>query len=248
MKKNLEKWFTYLNEKLENQGKKGDWKKDCRQIYPRQTDRCWEPSKIYPRQMLGAFTSEPTCRKEKPWKRNYRSTVNSPQRGWAQTGRLGQNAGRRGQTGQDQKPQTELLTFQVSPSTHRLSLPEVRIKRLSEASQRKTERFRQGIKLGILIYYSLVAQSCLTLCKPMDCSPPGSPVRGKTTKMGGQSLPFDSGIEPASPALLLDSSPLSQQGSPRDINATSQNSKNIKVRSSYGPNCVPWPKVMCWSP
>ena len=68
---------------------------------------------------------------------------------------------------------------------------------------------------------------------------------GKTTEMGDQSLPFDSGIEPASPALLLDSSPLSQQGSPRDINATrSQNGKNIKVRPSYGPNCVPWPRVM----
>ena len=23
-----------------------------------------------------------------------------------------------------------------------------------------------------------VAQSCLTLCDPMDCSPPGSPIRG----------------------------------------------------------------------
>ena len=24
----------------------------------------------------------------------------------------------------------------------------------------------------------LIAQSCLTLCDPMDCSPPGSPVHG----------------------------------------------------------------------
>ena len=38
----------------------------------------------------------------------------------------------------------------------------------------------------------LVAQSCLTLCNPMDCSPPGSSVHGisqaRITGMGGHSL------------------------------------------------------------
>jgi len=38
----------------------------------------------------------------------------------------------------------------------------------------------------------LVAQSCLTLCSPMDCSPPGSSVHGdspgKNTEMGCHSL------------------------------------------------------------
>ena len=38
----------------------------------------------------------------------------------------------------------------------------------------------------------LVAQSCLTLCNPMDCSPPGSPVHGdspgKNIGVGGHAL------------------------------------------------------------
>ena len=38
----------------------------------------------------------------------------------------------------------------------------------------------------------LVAQSCLILCNPMDCSPPGSSVHGdspgKNTGVGGHSL------------------------------------------------------------
>ena len=38
---------------------------------------------------------------------------------------------------------------------------------------------RQGLKFGAFwIWEVLVAQSCLTLCDPMDCSPPGSSVRG----------------------------------------------------------------------
>ena len=44
--------------------------------------------------------------------------------------------------------------------------------------------------LGIVL--CLVAQSCLTLCDPMDCSPPGSPVHGdspgKNTRMGCHAL------------------------------------------------------------
>ena len=48
------------------------------------------------------------------------------------------------------------------------------------------------------------AQSCLTLCDPVDCSPPGSTVHGIFQARSG--LPFpsptdlpDPGIEPASP-------------------------------------------------
>ena len=57
----------------------------------------------------------------------------------------------------------------------------------------------------------LVAQSCLTLSDPMDCSPPGSSVRGifqarilewVTLLSRGSSPP---GIEPRSPALQMDS-------------------------------------------
>ena len=33
-------------------------------------------------------------------------------------------------------------------------------------------------KLVVLVCVCLVAQSCLTLCDPMDCSPPGFSVHG----------------------------------------------------------------------
>ena len=59
------------------------------------------------------------------------------------------------------------------------------------------------------------AQSCLTLCDPMNCSPPGSSVHGISqprmlewvaiSSFPGE-LP-DPGTEPASPALQADSSP-----------------------------------------
>ena len=55
---------------------------------------------------------------------------------------------------------------------------------------------------------SEVAQSCPTLCDPMDCSPPGSSVRGILRQEYWSGLPFpspgnlpDPGIEPRSPAL-----------------------------------------------
>ena len=66
---------------------------------------------------------------------------------------------------------------------------------------------------------SEVAQSCLTLCDPMDCSPPGSSVLGFSRQEYWSGLPFPSpghlpnlGIEPESPALQADSLPLSHQG------------------------------------
>ena len=68
----------------------------------------------------------------------------------------------------------------------------------------------------------LVAKSCLTLCDPMDCSPPGSSVRGisqaRIMRVGCH-FPLQ-GIFPtqgSNPSLLhwqVDSLPLSHQGSP----------------------------------
>ena len=67
----------------------------------------------------------------------------------------------------------------------------------------------------------LVAQSCPTLCNPVDCSPPGSSIHedspGQNTELGRLSLlqgifPTP-GIEPLSPALQADSYHLSHQGS-----------------------------------
>ena len=57
---------------------------------------------------------------------------------------------------------------------------------------------------------SEVAQSCPTLCDPVDCSPPGSSVQGILQEYWS-GLPFpspedlpDPGIEPGSPALQAD--------------------------------------------
>ena len=58
----------------------------------------------------------------------------------------------------------------------------------------------------------LVAQSCLTLCDPVDYSPPGSSVHGilQARIMAWVAIPFsrdlpDPGIKPRSPALWVDS-------------------------------------------
>ena len=63
-----------------------------------------------------------------------------------------------------------------------------------------------------------VAQSCLTLCNLMDCSPPGSSVHGISQASipewvavpSPKDLPIP-GIEPASPALQMVLSYLSHQ-------------------------------------
>ena len=70
----------------------------------------------------------------------------------------------------------------------------------------------------------LVTQLYLSLCNPVDCSPPGSSVHGIVQARTLEWLPFpppgdlsDPGIEPASPvsrALQVDSLLLSHRGSP----------------------------------
>ena len=42
----------------------------------------------------------------------------------------------------------------------------------------------------------LVAQSCLTFCDPMDCSPPNSPVHGihQARILEGVAIPFSRGF------------------------------------------------------
>ena len=60
----------------------------------------------------------------------------------------------------------------------------------------------------------LIAQLCLTLCDPMDCSPPSSSVHGilQARRLEGVAIPFSRGlpnlrIEPGSPTLQADSLP-----------------------------------------
>ena len=67
----------------------------------------------------------------------------------------------------------------------------------------------------------LVTQSCLTLCEPVDCSPPGSSVLGILQARRLQWVPFpspgdlpDPGIKPRSPALQVDSLPSGLPGKP----------------------------------
>ena len=62
-----------------------------------------------------------------------------------------------------------------------------------------------------------LAQSCPTLCDPMDCSPRNSP--GQNTGVGSQPFPSpgdlpNPGIEPRSPALQADSLPAELPGKP----------------------------------
>ena len=67
----------------------------------------------------------------------------------------------------------------------------------------------------------LAAHSCLTLCNPMDCSPPDSSVYGilQARILGGVPFPSEGdlpnpGIKPRSPALQADSLPSEPPGKP----------------------------------
>ena len=71
----------------------------------------------------------------------------------------------------------------------------------------------------------LVAQSCLTLCSPMDCSPPNS-----SEQEYWNGLPYlppgnlpNWGIEPRSPALQADSLPTEPLGKPQAGNGLPSN-------------------------
>ena len=70
--------------------------------------------------------------------------------------------------------------------------------------------------------WKFIAKSCLTLCAPVDCSPPKAPLStGFSRQEHWNGLPFPSprdlpkpGIKPGSPAWQVDSLPLSHQRGP----------------------------------
>ena len=71
------------------------------------------------------------------------------------------------------------------------------------------ESFFSMLEESLQIYSMcvLVAQLCLTLCDPMDCSSPGSSVRGilQTRILEWAAMPFSRGVFPTqglSPGLL----------------------------------------------
>ena len=84
----------------------------------------------------------------------------------------------------------------------------------------------------------LVTQSCLTLCNPMDCSPPGFSVHrdslGKNTGVNCHALP-NTGIEPRSPALQRDSLPAEPPENPYiklkyvNFDIRTQNAERVKI-------------------
>ena len=81
-------------------------------------------------------------------------------------------------------------------------------------SLRRNLHLSMHICIGAIRKKVLVAQSCLTLCHPMDCSSPGSFVPGILQARILEWLPFPSPvdlpntrIEPRSPALWTDSLP-----------------------------------------
>ena len=69
---------------------------------------------------------------------------------------------------------------------------------------------RARLASDILSVTSVAVQSCLTLCNPLDCSPPGSAAHGIFQARILEWVPFpspgdlpDPGIEPTSPLCLL---------------------------------------------
>ena len=79
---------------------------------------------------------------------------------------------------------------------------------------RQTDREMVVVEVSILEVLVLGTQSCLTLCDPMDCSPPGSSVceilQARILEWVAISFSRGSsgpGIEPRSPALQADALP-----------------------------------------
>ena len=87
--------------------------------------------------------------------------------------------------------------------------------------------------LGLASPQCVHAQSCPTLCDPMDCSPPGSSVHGifQTRILEWVAISFSRGLpnprikpaSPMSPALQVDSLPLSHWGNPESPEAGPEN-------------------------
>ena len=79
------------------------------------------------------------------------------------------------------------------------------------------------------------AQSCPTLCDPMDYSPPGSIVHGilQVRILSGEQFPSSGdlpnpGVEPRSPALQADSLPAEQSGKLKVFKENSERDGNTR--------------------
>ena len=81
---------------------------------------------------------------------------------------------------------------------------------------------------------SEVAQSCPTLCDPMDCSPAGSPSMGFSRQEYWSGVPFpsigtlpDPGIEPRSPALQAEALTSEPPGKPIGQHSPNQSTSSL---------------------
>ena len=93
-----------------------------------------------------------------------------------------------------------------------------------ECGNRGSERLSDSPKVCCCCC-CLISQSCLTLCDPTDCSPPGSSVHRVILQEYWSELLFPSpgdlfnpGIRPRLLPWQTDSLPLSHQGSPHSFN------------------------------
>ena len=85
--------------------------------------------------------------------------------------------------------------------------------------------------------HAKLLQLCLTLCDPMDCSPPGSSIHGFSRQESWSKLPLPSpgdlpnlAIKPRSPALQANSLPTEPLGKPLVLQTSViDNSKNFEV-------------------
>ena len=104
-----------------------------------------------------------------------------------------------------------------------------------------------AIRMVSSAYLCLVAQSCLTICNPMDCSPPGSSVHGdspgKNTGVGCHALlqgifPTQ-GMNPGLPLCVQILCHLSHQGSPC-ISEIIDISPDMSLLVRVWQSVVPW--------
>ena len=112
-----------------------------------------------------------------------------------------------------EEPLTEIIFFRV---TNILHLPKV------------NGKFSVPPFLNISVKWSEVAQSCLTLCDPVDCSLPGFSVHGIPqarilgwVTISPGDLP-DPGIKPGSPALEADALTSELPGKPQHLSRSQQ--------------------------
>ena len=99
-------------------------------------------------------------------------------------------------------------------------------------------------------FLCVVAQSCLTFCDPLDCSPSGSSVHGilQARRLEWVAIFFSrgsslSGIEPRSPALLADSLPLGPPGKCIRSNMGSGVFSIIKIIAKHAMHISLWKTV-----